>query len=66
MENAIKNIRSAINKRENARVKRENARVKFISLQEKFEKKRKRITDEINEAGRIWKETEEQIPKIFF
>jgi len=59
MENAIKNIRSAINKRE-------DAMVKIISLQEKFEKKRKRITDEINEAKRIWKETEEQLPKIFY
>ena len=59
MENAIQNIRSGIDKRE-------AALAKIVSLKDKFEKKKKTITNEITAARKIWKETEEQIPKIFY
>ena len=43
--------------------KREKALIKFISCQKKFMKKEKEIRQELEEAARIWKETNETLEK---
>lgn len=59
IDNAVKNIRKGL-------LKRQEALVKFHDRKEEFLKAREIIIQDIEEARNIWKKTMEQLPKTEF